>query len=549
MKKSSTAVWLNSMSKKQRGMIWLVCVLNVLLSALSIAFALAIKVIIDGATDVNKQGGYKRLVFGAIAISAIILLQFILRISINLLSEKAKYKLEMAFKSHIFASILDKKYEKISIYHSGEMMTRLTSDVAIVAEGITYIAPEAVASIAKLVCAFVAILLLDWFFALLFVGAGLLVFVVVTLVRGKLKSLHKSTQETDGRVRSFLQECIENLLAVKVFGVNNQINSTATDLQEKNYSVKIKRRNISVLGNAAYNVVFSLGYIFALIYGGFKIFNGLLGWGTLSALLQLVLNIQAPLGSLSTIVPKYYATLASAERLIEIENIENEPNVSAFNAQGAYEKMSGIVFNGVNFSYGREQVFKEFIECFEKGKMIVISGSSGAGKSTLIKLLLGVYEPNGGEIYAQTENEKIAINNSTRSLFSYVPQGNMLFSGTLYDNITFIKRDAKKEEIDKALWVSCLDELVNSLPQGLDTVVGENGVGLSEGQIQRVAIARAVIANAPIMLLDEATSALDENTERRVLNNLKGLKGVTIIIVSHKKAALEICDKQVVIKG
>ena len=125
----------------------------------------------------------------------------------------------------------------------------------------------------------------------------------------------------------------------------------------------------------------------------------------------------------------------------------------------------------------------------------------------------------------------------------------MLFSGTLKDNVTFIRADASEQEIEFALKVSCADEFISNLPNGLDTEVGENGVGLSEGQVQRIAIARAILTKAPVILLDEATSALDENTEAKVLDNLKSLEDVTLIIVSHKKAALGICNRRIRIEN
>ena len=153
-----------------------------------------------------------------------------------------------------------------------------------------------------------------------------------------------------------------------------------------------------------------------------------------------------------------------------------------------------------------------------------------------------------GNVCLDLGNDRLPLDCTTRPLFSYVPQGNMLFSGSLRDNVTFISTDASQQEIDRALELSLAKEFIDQLPEGLDTVVGENGVGLSEGQIQRIAIARAVLTRSPILLLDEATSALDEQTERKVLDNLKTIEGITLIIVTHKKAALSICNKNIQIK-
>ena len=358
-----------------------------------------------------------------------------------------------------------------------------------------------------------------------------------------LKVLHKRAQETDGKVRSFMQECIENLLAVKVFSVNGKIENRSNKLQQDNFKIKMRRKNYSVTGHAVYNFIFSAGYLFALIYGGVKIFNGDLSYGALSAILQLVNNVQVPFASLSNVLPRYYAMIASAERIMEIEQVESEPQGEIVDGRSLYKNLSGIAIENLSFTYDRDTVFSGASAFIKKGDFIAITGASGVGKSTLIKLLLGVYPLDDGQIYANTQSGKKALDNTTRALFSYVPQGNMLFSGTLKDNVTFINDNASQSEIDFALKVSCADEFIDKLPAGLDTVVGEHGIGLSEGQVQRIAIARAILVNSPVILLDEATSALDEMTERKVLDNLKALDDVTVIIISHKKAALSICNR------
>ena len=548
MQKVKPVSWLMKMSKKQRLNMALLIFFNAVFSVLSILFAFAIKGIIDGAVVGEKV----KLISYSVFICSIVVMQFILRVAVNGLTEHIRGKLEMQIKSYMFCNILEKKHEKINVYHSGELMNRLTSDVSVVSEGVTSIVPSVVSALVRLGCAVIALILLDWVFAIAFSVAGLLVFSVIGLLRGKLKGLHKKTQETDGKVRSFMQECIENLLAVKVFSVNDKIEKQADELQEKNFKVKMTRKNYSVVGHATYNFIFSAGYLFALIYGGVKILGGLLSYGSLSAILQLVNNVQVPFASLSNVVPKYYAMLASAERLMEIENIEGEPTERIKDRDALYDKTNSIVVEDLCFSYDRDKVLSNASVRINKGDFVLIEGASGIGKSTLMKLMLGVYSVDSGEIYIDCNDKndpKVSLGCKTRNLFSYVPQGNMLFSGTLKDNVTFIKQDATDAQIERALEISCARDFIDTLPQGLDTVVGENGVGLSEGQIQRIAIARAVLCNAPVILLDEATSALDEDTERRVLDNLKGLNGITLVIVSHKKAAQSICNKKLTVRN
>lgn len=544
MEKKSTLKWIIKGAGKENKKMIVLLVANALFSVLSIVFALLMKEVIDSATS----GSTKRLLSFGVAIILVVVLQFAFRIFINSLAEHIQARLEINYKTKLFGQVLNKKQSKISSYHSGELMTRLTSDVAVVSEGVATIMPTVVSAVARLISAVVALIVLDWVFALAFCVAGMLVFLVITLLRGKLKKFHKDTQETDGKVRSFMQECIENLLAVKVFSANEKVKKHSSDLQEKNYKVKMKKRNYSVLGHATYNFIFSAGFLFALLYGGVKLLRGAFSYGSLTAILQLVNNVQVPFASLSNVVPKYYSMIASAERIMEIENIESEEECANLDVKQIYQKMNGLLIDNVEFSYDREIVLKNASAYIKKGEFVAVTGASGAGKSTLVKLLLGVYEAQSGEICLDLGDEKLQLDTSTRQLFSYVPQGNMLFSGTIKDNVTFISSDADEEQIEKALELSQAKEFISLLPQGIETMVGENGVGLSEGQIQRIALARALLAKAPILILDEATSALDEQTEKAVLNNLKSLDDMTIIMISHKKATLSVCDKNIQIR-
>ena len=548
MKNKTSLKWIMKNSKGQRFGLAMVILMNVLFSATSVLFAFAIKYIIDGATCVNADQGKRMLIGGGIAIGVLVLLQFVLRVAINGLTERVRAKLDIVFRNNAFNGILKKDYKKLSGYHSGELMNRMTGDVGVITDGLTSILPTVCSAVARLLFAVVALIILDPIFAVAFVVAGLIVFGIISVLRSKLKNLHKKSQETEGKTRSFMQEIIENVLAVKVFSVNDKIDKEATRLQDENFKVKMKRKNYAVLGHAAYNFIFSAGYVFALVFGAVKILNGLLSYGDLSAILQLVNNVQVPFASLSGVMPKYYAMLASAERLIEIEEIEEE--VLDNECEIDFSNIKAISIKDLNFSYGREKIFESANLKVNKGEILTIKGSSGIGKSTLIKLMLGVYAIDGGEMAFEMQNgDKKAISSATRKAFSYVPQGNMIFSGTIDYNVRFACESATEEQVDKALEIAEATQFISQLPNGKQTMVGENGYGLSEGQVQRLAIARAVLTKAPVLLLDEATSALDEETEKKVLANLKNLKDKTVILISHKKSAFDVCDKLVEIKG
>ena len=322
------------------------------------------------------------------------------------------------------------------------------------------------------------------------------------------------------------------------------------NLQQNNFRIKRIRNYISIFAATGFSFVFALGYMYALIWGAFAISDHTITYGVLTSMLALVSQIQGPVRGISSILPSYYSALASAERLMDIENLENEEiiNKSDIDVLKLYSQTEKIVFDNITFSYGREDVLKNTSLELNKGDFVLLAGISGIGKSTLTKLLLNVITPDNGEIYLSLANGgRVYIDKNVRSMFSYVPQGNFLLSGTIKDNIAFTANSPDDEKIIKAAKIACAYDFIEKLPQKLDTVVGENGKGLSEGQIQRIAIARAVYCDSPIIIFDEATSALDADTEVQLLKNLKTLKNKTCILISHKMAAKEICNKEIVI--
>ncbi|MEG0377698.1 MAG: ABC transporter ATP-binding protein, partial [Eubacterium sp.] len=455
-------------------------------------------------------------------------------------------RLEMRFKLRGLGAMLKKDYRAVTAYHSGDLLNRLTSDVQVITSGITSLLPTVAGMLTKMVSAFWVLCLLDLRFSLLFAVAGLGMFTVTRFFRKRLKALHKRVQETDGQVRALLQEILENFLVIRSFGAEKKMSERSQGLQQANYREKIKKNTISVTANTGISFIFNLGYLYALIWSCQGIIAGSITIGTLTAVLQLINQIQAPFVGLSGILPQYYGVMASAERMMEIEELKAERilNGEPLDPGVLYQELKGIHFNSISFSYGREPVFDDARFFMEKGDCIMIAGASGIGKSTLLKLLMGVLTPNKGRIVLKMKSGfPITVDRCVRSLFAYVPQGNFLLSGTIRENVLFMCPEAEKEVIEEALRLSCAQDFINKLPDGLETRIGEKGLGLSEGQVQRLAIARAILGGAPILLFDEATSALDAQTERRVLENIKGLEHKTCIIVTHREAARKVCNK------
>lgn len=543
--------WLIKIGKKQLWRIVVIMAANIVWASLSVVFANFSKNVIDGAVEYRDIHYVIRY---AVALFCIIMLQLLLSLFSNSMSERCRGRLDIDYRKYILNEIMKKDYSKITSYHTGELQNRLFNDITVVTDGITTIVPNSTFYIVKLLCAFIYLVVISRIFALVFLAGGIFVLICMSIFRKPLKKLHKQVQETEGATRSFFQESIINLLVVKSFSAEKRISEEADVLQEKNYKARMKRRFMNIASNAGISTVFNIGYVFALAYGAL----GLLGiggismtYGTVTAMLQLVNQVQGPFASLSSIFPKIYTVVASAERLMEIANLpdERETNEKDIDVKATYDQLRSISFKDITFKYDRDLILDDTSLTVQKGDFIAITGISGIGKSTLLKLLLGVLNVQSGSISLELSGGSLPVDKHTRRLFSYVPQGNMLLSGTIRDNLTFIHPDVTEEEIQNAIHISCADKFIQELPQGIDTVIGEKGLGLSEGQIQRLAIARSMLSESPVLLLDEATSALDEETEKAFLTNLKKMKNVTCIIVSHKKAALQICNKHVRIEN
>lgn len=548
--KSDKAVikWILKICKSQIPTLAFLIAVNIIHGVTSVFFANFSKNVIDGAT-VMKDTGY--IIKFALALLGVVILQMSLSIIRSCVSERCKGRLDIVLKHHLLDVIMKKDYSTVTSYHTGELQNRMFNDVNIVTDGFTKILPQGIFFVTKLASSLIYLIVLDKIFALVFLIGGCIVFAVTQLFRKQLKALHKKVQETEGKTRSFIQETVSNLLVVKAFSVEDKIQEQTDKLQEDNFIAKIKRRNFSIYANTGLNTVFSVGTVFAVAFGAWRILTGGMTYGDVTAMIQLVNQVQSPFASLSGIMPQYFSMIASAERLMEIDSIkeENQINECPINVDKTYKDLREISFENISFKYDRDIIFDNTSLTVKKGDFVAITGISGIGKSTLLKLLLGVFNAQSGCITLKTTDGEIAVDKNTRRLFSYVPQGNMVVSGTIRENLTFINDDVTEDEIAQAVEVSCAKQFIDELPRGLETVIGEKGLGLSEGQIQRLAIARSLLSKAPILLLDEATSALDEKTEKQFLTNLRQLENMTCIIVSHKKAAIEICNKNIQIKN
>ncbi len=545
MKDKQTLKWLYANSKGQLWQTMLLSVMRCSITLLGVTFALVSKYVIDAAVARDL----KALTFNALVLLLIIVCQIAIRLMGQSLETVITARLNMKIRGNVFASVLKCDYSAQAKYHSGDLLTRLSNDTNIVSSGVISLVPSVLSLVAGLVYALVALTGLDSNFAVILLVGGVLLLAAISAFRGIMKKLHKRVQETEGKVRSFFQESLGSLLMVKVFGIEDIVSQKSDRLQNDNFKAQMRLRNLSIFASSSLGLLFSVSSLYALTYSAYRLYLGVITFGTLTAIIQLVSQIQSPFAGLSGVMPKYYAVLASAERIMEIENLPKEDcSIKMLNSVTDYEDMTEINFSNISFGYGRDVIFENADLTIQKGDFAVIGGISGIGKSTLIKLLLGVMAPQEGKITLKINGKDVLCGKHSRPLFSYVPQGNLLLSGTIREAVSMVLPNASDAEIMNAAKISCCDDFIQKLPQGLDTYIGEKGLGLSEGQVQRLAVCRAILSNAPIILLDEATSALDEETEAKLLKNIRDMENKTCIIISHKQAAFEICNKHIYIE-
>lgn len=534
----SPLIWIIKQIRRRIPAIVLLTVAQVGYALFSVFFALGTRGVIDSAVAGDKQAFLNACMHQLAIICVIVICLTVLRH----LRERLRADLERDWKQQLLHGLLHGDYAAVSSFHSAELLNRLNNDVNKVNDGVLSIVPRAAAMVTRLVAAVVVLGVLDARFTGVILILGIVVIVATGFMRTHLKELNKRVSECDGKVSGFLQETMEKLLMVQAMDVSEEVERRSDSLLAERYKIQRRRKNVALLTNTGISVLFYGAGFLALAWCSWHLLLGQMTFGSLTAVIQLVNQLQTPFVDLSGVLPQYVAMIASAERLMELEAIQGEPAPSAQLPEEMYRKMDSIVAEDLTFAYDRDQILQHASFELPKGAFAVITGPSGIGKSTLLKLLLGIFQLEQGQLYLRGNGENVVLDRSTRRLFAYVPQGNLLLSGTLRDNLTIVAPDATEEALQQAITVSAMDEFLPQLPLGLDTALGESGAGLSEGQAQRLAIARAILGGAPVLLLDECTSALDAETEQKVLQRLKALPDRTCIAVTHRSAAVELCD-------
>ena len=535
--------------------------LGIIRTLLSLTFVWVCKELVDIATGESQEPLGQWTAF----MIACIVLQICCRIASSYCEQYGRINIQNNLRARLFYSLISSRWSGRERFGTGDAVNRLEEDIRVVSELVSSHIPAVVVTFAQLAAASTFLLFISP--NLLWALVGLMVAGIIAsrLSFRKLRSLSTAIRTKDGEIQQHIQEHLQNrVVALTIIGIE-RVMATLNTLHNALRTNTIKRLNFHSLNSALLSVSFMGGYAAAFLWGVYGIKSGAVTFGMMTAFLQLVSQIQMPLSELARKIPSFIHALSSIERLAELENLDPEENAPLCRL----EAPAGILFKDVTFSYPDSHsgvLFNSFSHNFLPGTMTVVAGATGIGKSTLVRLMLGLLKPQSGSIliYGSSSNLQSASNlhdvaslhnaasqqsaanshcasKATRCNFKYVPQGNTLLSGTILDNLLMADPKADRERIDAALHIAAAD-FVHSLPEGLQTICGESGSGLSEGQCQRIAIARALLQSGSVLLMDESTSSLDPATESLVLQNLRTLSNHTIIFISHREAVMKSAD-------
>lgn len=506
-------------------------------------FVAASKRAVDIATG-QIQGS---LTVCVVALAAALIVELVCATVSTRVSDLSEAAMKNALQERLFRRLLASRWTGREVFHSGNMLSRLTEDCRVAAECLCRSVPAVFIAVFQLLGAFIFL----WYFSPTLAVTLLLLFPAFIfsgkVFYRKVRRLTVRLRATESRIQEIMQESLQHRILLLTCRQTLRTVEAIAALHRSRYRIIRRRTNITANSRTAILGGFEAGYLTAFLWGIYGLRGGTVSFGLMTAYLQLAGQIQRPMAELARLLPGLVQTHTAFSRLAEIERIPTEEEVPE-QEENAPCAPAGIVFRDVTFTYpGSERpVFSHFSHTFAPGSHTAVTGATGVGKSTLLRLMLALLKPQEGEIELTIcgagETSVVQVSPATRRRIIYVPQGNSLLSGTIRRNLLIGNPAASESDIKEALHAAAAD-FVYDLPAGLDTLCGEHGHGLSEGQAQRIAIARGLLRPGSVLLLDEISASLDESTEKLLMERMKDARGKhTVIFVTHRAGVIPYCD-------
>ena len=480
----------------------------------------------------------------AVSIVAIAALQGLLNYSKGVFLSAMGQRVAFALRSALFAHIHRLPLAFHDRQRTGDLITRVTSDVTKVQELVTDdLLVGGITNVLQLIGMLIVMLVIDWKLGLIATVSVPMLLVTTRYFRNRIREEEQQVRLREGDITSLAQESISSIRVVKAFGRERFEAERFEEQSGAMLEAGIRVARLEAKFSWALNIITAISLAAMVGFGAYEVLLGVLSVGTLVVFTQYMNDIQGPLNSLSRLSTKMAKATVRAERLAEVLN--EEPIVQEYPGSRTAPRFEGkIQFTHVSFRYAPEQyVLRDINFTIEPGEAIAIVGATGAGKSTLVGLMLRLYDPSEGSVRIDGHDIRGYKLDSFVDQISVVLQESLLFRTTIRENIAYGKPTATITEIEEAARLAYCDEFIRKLPKGYDTVIGERGTTLSGGQRQRIAIARALIRDAPILILDEPTTGLDPESEAIVLGAIEQLmRGRTTIMITHKPASASRAD-------
>lgn len=510
--------------------------LETMSTALLLCFIYLSKVAIDVALHVETGNLNKILIAIVLAVSISVLTG----LGASWISEYVKNGMAIRLQNRLACSLLMLSWEKTSRWHTGDLLVRLNSDCAEVVHTLVYTIPSFIVTGIKLTASFALLWVMDPILAQLILAITPL-FLFSKIYYKKMRRITQDVKKSESNVGNVMQENLKNRSLIQALLFTDVRNNKLSDTQNRFFRMKIKQLKFSTLSQAILKVAFNGGYLLAFLWGIYRLHAGQISYGTMAAFLQLVGRVQMPVLSMVAIFPAIIRFRTSIERLLEMNKGERE----IYDKPVRLDRPLSLELRQLSYRYDEMEVIKQLNVVFRPGVPTAVTGASGKGKTTLIRLILALIRPDSGSLILTQNGVSHEVSVATRNNIAYMPQGNTLFCGTIRENLLLADANASDERLEEVLKTSRA-EFVYTLPDGIDTLIGESGHGLSEGQAQRIAIARALLRGGSIWLFDEPTSAIDKDTVKKLVHNLLSAgKEKIIIFVTHDHYLMESCAQVV----
>lgn len=529
--------WMGRYVSRYRVGVLIYIVMGIVNVALGLAGSVASKYLIDAVTGFKTASiGYAAALMGGTMLAGIGV-----RAIYSRLSARINAKVRNEIRAELFEAVLSADWESLQAFRSGDLLNRVNNDAGIVASATVSLLPNFVMALMQFLGALAVVLFYDPVMALIVLVSTPLSVLLSRFLMRRMRHFNQEMRRIDSDILSYNEDAFQNVQTVKAFDVGGHFVERLHRLQGNAYQTQLDYNRFSIFTSSLISLIGMLVYAACFGWGVYRLWGGIITYGTMTLFLQMSHTVSNAFSSLIGTVPTAISAATSAGRMMEITSL---PAEKAVIGTGDGRRFT-LRLDGVGFAYrGSNTVLQDVSFEVRPGECVAVVGPSGEGKTTLVRLLLDLVAPTAGAVRLldADSGEEAAV--SVRRVCSYVPQGNTLFAGTIADNLRLTKEDATDEELEQALRAAGAWSFVQKLPKRWDTVVGERGTGLSEGQAQRLAIARALLKDAPVLLLDEATSALDVTREQQVLEALKesGERRATIVI-THRPSVLAQCDR------